>query len=51
MHAAVCKPWSAAGSTDQGNRAFEHAGPSTWNALPNTFKIVVHFVYLLSEVI
>jgi len=25
-----------------GSRAFGHVGPSTWNALPNTFKCTSH---------
>jgi len=28
--------------TTYGNRAFGHAGPSTWNALPNTLKCSSH---------
>jgi len=43
---AICKPWSAAGSTDQvatyGSRAFGLVGPFTRNALPNTLKCSSH---------
>jgi len=29
-----------------GNHAFGHAGPSTWNALPNTLKCSLHCIHI-----